>query len=327
MSEREEPVIEVVGLTKGFSDVLALNDVSFKVFKGDVFGCIGPNGAGKTTAIRCILDVLRPSKGEAKIFGESSSNHFSKYGGKIGTALENPGLYEELTGEENLDLYSHILKIVKEERKRRIDLLLSFVGLEAKRREKIAAYSHGMKKRLILARALLNDPEILIFDEITSGLDPEQKRIFYELIRHLREEGKTIFFSSHVLSEVEGICNRLCILREGREVFCDTLENLFLRFGRYIVRARFGDVERIDEIGNLPFIKNRWIEDSNITMFVSIDNIQEVNMKLDGLGLFDLSVTEIKLEDIYATIFGLEDKTRDSVKRFRESFSKGGDKQ
>ncbi|MCL0059959.1 ABC transporter ATP-binding protein [Dehalococcoidia bacterium] len=319
---REEPVIEVVGLTKSFSGVLALDDVSFNVFKGDVFGCIGPNGAGKTTAIRCILDLLKPSKGEAKVFGESSASSLSRYGRKIGTALENPGLFEELTGEENLELYSHILRIAKEERKRRIGLLLSFVGLEGKRREKIAAYSHGMKKRLILARALLNDPEILIFDEITSGLDPEQKKTFYELIRHLREEGKTIFFSSHVLSEVEGICSRIIILREGKAVFCDTLENLFLRFGRYIVRARFSDVERIDGIDNLPFVKNTWVEDKNITIFVSIDNIEEVSMKLGGLGLFDLSVTQIKLDDIYATIFGLEDKTRDSVKRFRESFAR-----
>ncbi|MCL0103815.1 ABC transporter ATP-binding protein [Dehalococcoidia bacterium] len=319
---REEPVIEVVGLTKSFSGVLALDDVSFNVFKGDVFGCIGPNGAGKTTAIRCILDLLKPSKGEAKVFGESSASSLSRYGRKIGTALENPGLFEELTGEENLELYSHILRIAKEERKRRIGLLLSFVGLEGKRREKIAAYSHGMKKRLIPARALLNDPEILIFDEITSGLDPEQKKTFYELIRHLREEGKTIFFSSHVLSEVEGICSRIIILREGKAVFCDTLENLFLRFGRYIVRARFSDVERVDGIGNLPFVKNTWVEDKNITIFVSIDNIEEVSMKLGGLGLFDLSVTQIKLDDIYATIFGLEDKTRDSVKRFRESFAR-----
>lgn len=327
MLEREEPVIEVVGLTKSFSGVLALDDVSVKVFKGDVFGCIGPNGAGKTTAIRCILDLLRPSKGEAKIFGESSASSISKYGRKIGTALENPGLFEELTGEENLELYAHILRIAKGERKRRIDLLLSFVGLEAKRREKIAAYSQGMKKRLILARALLNDPEILILDDITSGLDPGQKKIFYELIRHLREEGKTIFFSSHVLSEVEGICNRIIILREGKAVFCNTLENLFLRFGRYVVTARFSDVERVHETANLPFVKNRRIEDSNITMFVSIDNIQEANMKLSQLGLLDLSVTQIKLDDIYATILGLEDKTRESVKSFRESFAKEVDEQ
>lgn len=327
MSGREGPVIEVVGLTKSFSDVLALDDVSFKVFKGDIFGCIGPNGAGKTTAIRCILDLLRPSKGEAKIFGESSASSISRYGRKIGTALENPGLFEELTGEESLELYAHILKIAKGERKRRIDLLLSFVGLEAKRREKVVAYSQGMKKRLILARALLNDPEILIFDEITSGLDPEQKKTFYELIRHLREEGKTIFFSSHVLSEVEGICNRIIILREGKVVFCDTLENLFLRFGRYVVRARFSDVERVHETANLPFVTNRWVEDSNITMFVSIDNIQEANMKLSQLGLLDVSVTQIKLDDIYATILGLADKTRESVKIFRESFAKKVDKQ
>lgn len=318
----EDLIIEVVGLTKSFSAVIALNDVSFKVYKGDVFGCLGSNGAGKTTAIRCILGLLKPSKGEVKIFGESSESAISRYGCKIGTALENPGLFDELTGEENLEFYARILKIAKGERLRRTALLLSFVGLEVKRREKVAAYSQGMKKRLILARALLNDPDLLIFDEITSGLDPNQRKIFYELVEHLKEEGKTIFFSSHVLSEVEGMCNRIIILHEGRTVFCDSLESLFLQFGRYVVTARLNDNARVNEIANLPFVKNRWIKGNTITMFVSVNNIHEVSMILTPLGLLDITVNQIKLDDIYAKILEPEDKTKESVKHFRETFLK-----
>lgn len=197
--------------------------------------------------------------------------------------------------------------------------MFSFGGLETKRREKVAAYSQGMKKRLILARALLNDPDLLIFDEITSGLDPNQRKIFYELIKHLKEEGKTIFFSSHVLSEVEGMCNRIIILHEGRTVFCDSLESLFSQFGRYVVT---NSDARVNEIANLPFVKDRWIKDNTITMFVSVDNMHEVNTILASLGLLDISVNQIKLDDIYARILEPEDKTKESVKRFRETFSK-----
>jgi ABC-type multidrug transport system ATPase subunit len=317
---REDLVIEVVELTKRFSTVVALNNISFSVYKGDVFGCLGPNGAGKTTVIRCILGLLEPTEGEVKIFDASFKGNISKHGCKIGSALENPGLFEELTGEENLKFYAIILKIPKRERLRRIDLLLSFVGLESKRREKVASYSQGMKKRLILARALLNDPDLLIFDEITCGLDPNQRKTFYELINYLKEEGKTIFFSSHVLSEIEKMCNRIIILHEGQIIFCDSLENLFFRFGRHVVTARFICNTQLDEIANLQFVKHKWIKDDTITMFVSIDSIYEMNMNLIQLGLLDISVNQIKLDDIYAIILELEDKTKENVRCFRENF-------
>src|SRR6056297_2524635 len=207
-------ILKIDNLRKRFGNVEAVKDVNLKINKGDVFGFLGPNGAGKSTTIRMILGLVKPDNGNVVINGYNLKDDYKKALNKVGAMVETPSFYEYMTGYENLKLTANLFKNVKH-----VDVLkvIKIVGLKQKANEKVKGYSVGMKQRLGIARALLNNPELIILDEPTSGLDPQGKKEIRKLITNLSESKNiTFFICTHLLNEVEQICNRVAILQEGQ---------------------------------------------------------------------------------------------------------------
>jgi ABC-type multidrug transport system, ATPase component len=201
-------VLSIEGISKNYGRIQALRNVSFSVSTGTVFGILGPNGSGKTTLLGIVMDILKPTSGQFKLFGNTPTNDQRK---QIGTLLETPNFYHYLSGEENLKIAASI----KERGAADIDRVLERVNLYTRRSSKFSTYSLGMKQRLAIASCLLGDPEVMIFDEPTNGLDPEGIAEIRELIRKLHLEGKTIIMASHLLDEVEKVCTHVAILKKG----------------------------------------------------------------------------------------------------------------
>lgn len=216
-SHSSEPLLQVSGLTKTYGAFKAVDDLSFSVFPGDVFGFLGQNGAGKSTTIRMLLTLIRPDAGQIKVFGMDLQRHRREVLSKVGAVIEKPDLYGYLTGMENLSLFARMSG-------RRIDRkvlteTMELVGLSARGGDKVRTYSQGMKQRLGIACALVHDPELIILDEPTNGLDPQGIADIRNLILSLsRERGKTFLISSHLLSEIELMANRMVIIDRGKKV-------------------------------------------------------------------------------------------------------------
>jgi ABC-2 type transport system ATP-binding protein len=214
-----EVVIETRTLTKVYKDfwgrakVRALNALDLEIRRGEIFGLLGPNGSGKSTTIKLILGLLFPTNGKALVFGNEASEVTKNE--RIGYLPEESYLYKFLNAEETLDFYGRLFNMPSQVRKERINKLIDMVGLNWARRRQLREYSKGMTRRIGLAQALINDPELLLLDEPTSGLDPIGTREMKDLILKLRDEGKTIVMSSHLLPDVQDVCDRIAILHQG----------------------------------------------------------------------------------------------------------------
>jgi ABC-2 type transport system ATP-binding protein len=209
-----EKIIEIENLSKHFKDLKAVNDLNLNVYKGDVFGFLGPNGAGKSTTIRMLVSLIAPSQGSIKVFGKSLKHNRTEILGNIGCIVEKPDFYGYLSAFKNLDILGKISG--KDISKNRIMEVLELVGLAKRYKSKVKTFSHGMKQRLGLAQALLHDPDLIILDEPTTGLDPQGMKEIRDLIIYLsKEKQKTIFLSSHILYEVELVANRMIIIHQG----------------------------------------------------------------------------------------------------------------
>lgn len=211
-------IIEIEGLTKQYGPLTALDNLTLSIEEGSVVGFIGPNGAGKTTTIRILTTLLRPTRGEARIAGHSVLQQPQAVRRVMGYMPDFFGVYEDMQVWEYLDFFAACYAIPQPQRQRMIDDLLALVDLGHKRDTYVETLSRGMKQRLCLARTLAHDPQVLILDEPASGLDPRARIEIRELLRELRHMGKTIFFSSHILSEVADICDSIAILEAGRLV-------------------------------------------------------------------------------------------------------------
>ena len=229
-----EKIISVRHLSKKFGSFQAIHDVSFSVYKGDVFGFLGPNGAGKSTSIRCLNSLIKPDSGTIEIFGESITTHRESILGRVGSIIEKPDFYKYLSAHRNLEIFSRISG--KPSSKQEIYKMLDFVGLGGRERDKFAGFSHGMKQRLGIAQTLLHNPDLIILDEPTTGLDPQGIIDIRNLILRLKnEQNKTVLLSSHNLAEIELICNRMVIINKGRSMVEGKVselmngENLILR--------------------------------------------------------------------------------------------------
>ena len=239
-----ETVLEVQGIEKTFrlgffrKRVEAVRGVSFEVQKGETFGLLGPNGAGKTTSIKSILRLIHPDRGSIRLFGEPLSLSAAR---RIGYLPENPYVYQYLTAREFLDLCGRLMGMGRAQRRRRGDELIELVGLQHAVDRPIGRFSKGMMQRVGLAQALLHDPELLILDEPMSGLDPIGRKQVRDIILAERRAGKTLLFTSHVLSDVEMLCDRIAIIRHGQVVARGTLDDL-LRPEVRRVRLQLSDV-------------------------------------------------------------------------------------
>ena len=299
-------MVEVDRLSKDFGKVRALDDVSFSVAKGEVFGFLGPNGAGKTTTIRILLGLLHPDGGTAKIGGHDCWGDHARAAPLFGATLEQPGLYSYLTGRDNLRQFARMLGPVDE---RQITDLLALVGMTERGDDKVKRYSMGMRQRLALAQALLGKPRLLVLDEPTNGLDPNGIHGLRILLRKLAtEQGLTIFFSSHLLSEVEELCDRVVVLHRGEVRAAGPLRELMNVKG-FSYRIEVSDVDRaLDIIRSVDGARAETgtIKDS-ITVTSETDIARRINHALvsAGVGVDQLVRTQRGLEDIYIELTGV----------------------
>lgn len=252
-----QKVLEINNLTKKFGTFTAVNDISFSVEKGNVYGLLGPNGSGKSTTLGMILNVLNPTNGSWKWFGKSSDNNSLK---KIGAIIESPKFYPYLTAEKNLQIVADI----KEVPYPKIDEKLELVGLLDRKKNKFEQYSLGMKQRLAIAGALLNDPEVLILDEPTNGLDPQGIIQIRELIQKIAKMGTTIILASHLLDEVEKVCSHVVVLKQGKMLYAGEVDNMNNSFGIFILQAENQQL-LTNALNQLPYFdsvieKNKFIE-------------------------------------------------------------------
>jgi ABC-2 type transport system ATP-binding protein len=250
----EEKIIEIKNLSKKFKNLQAVDNLSLSVFKGDVFGFLGPNGAGKSTTIRMLLSLISPSGGDIELFGKTLKSSRKDILKKVGAIVEKPDFYGYLSAYNNLEILGKLSKT--DVSKKRIMELLELVGLEKRYKSKVKTFSHGMKQRLGLAQALLHDPELIILDEPTTGLDPQGMKEIRDLIIHLsREKQKTIFLSSHILYEVELVASRMIIINKGKKQVEGYVKDL-LNANRLKVTFEVDDENKAKDILNLT----AWME-------------------------------------------------------------------
>ncbi|MDD5447693.1 MAG: ABC transporter ATP-binding protein [Actinomycetota bacterium] len=304
MPVMSDPItLEVVSKRLGEREVL--KSVSFAVKTGDVFGYLGPNGAGKTTTIRILLGLLELTSGKANILGEDVSRDEARR--KVGFALEQDGLYENKTAWENLSYYAWIYEVA--ESAERIDKVLDLVGLQDRANDRVGTYSKGMKQRLALARAMIHDPELLILDEPTSGVDPSGQREVREVILNMAHgEGKTIFLSSHNLDEVQRICNRIALIDRGEIKLCGELEQLQQEMSNREVVIETAEITSEPLFAELKSIPRLGLQEGRgrSLIFVPQEGVKvpEIVSFLvgRGVGIEGVSRKKASLEEIYATI-------------------------
>lgn len=245
-------VIQTRNLTKIYRDfwgrkkVRALNSLSLDVRKGEVFGLLGPNGSGKTTTLKLMLGLLFPTEGEISVLGKPATDVVKNQ--RIGYLPEESYLYRFLNAEETLDFYGRLFKIPSAERKRRIDKLIDLVGIKDARRRQLKEYSKGMTRRIGLAQALINDPELIVLDEPTSGLDPIGSHDMKVLIEQLKKQGKTVVMCSHLLADVQDVCDRIAILDKGELKELGSVQSLLKDQGVTQIKTSRLSEEAIREI-------------------------------------------------------------------------------
>ena len=223
------PVLEISSLAKSYGTLRAVDGVSFSVDRGSCTGLLGPNGAGKSTTIAMIMGLLPPDSGMVKIDGAALSGDGDSRKCLLGLVPQDLALYEELTALENLQFFGALYGLRGPALTQRMDSVLGIAGLQDRSRERVSRYSGGMKRRLNLAAALLHDPQILLLDEPTVGVDPQSRNGIFEAIETLRAAGKTILYTTHYMEEVERLCERVVIMDHGRVIADDTVANLKAR--------------------------------------------------------------------------------------------------
>jgi ABC-2 type transport system ATP-binding protein len=298
-----EQIIEVRGLTKKFGNLTAVNNLNINVYRGDVFGFLGPNGAGKSTTIRMLLSLIRPTSGDIKIFGKSLKRNREKILRNVGAIVEKPDFYLYLTAYKNLEILGKISGADTSNKK--IMEMLELVGLDKRYKSKVKTFSHGMKQRLGLAQALIHDPELIILDEPTTGLDPQGMKEIRDLIIYLsKEKNKTVFLSSHILHEVEIIASRMIIINNGTEQVEGTVNEL-LKSDRVTVTFEVDKIQEAMEIVANVTWKERFKSSNKneITFDLSKEEIINLNKVFVEKGISVSAIIPVhSLEDYFLKI-------------------------
>jgi ABC-2 type transport system ATP-binding protein len=290
-------VIRTERLTKRYGSSRGIVDVDLEVEQGEVFGFLGPNGAGKTTTIRTLLDLIRPTSGKAFVFGIESSVDPVAIHRRIGYIPGEFALYDRLTGGQTIEYFGNLRGGV--DKAYRAQLIERF-DLDPARRFK--EYSKGNKQKVGLVIALQHRPDMLVLDEPTSGLDPLMQQSFYELVREAKDEGRTVFLSSHILSEVERTCDRVAIIRDGRLVKVDRTDAL-RDMAHHEVELRFSDAVPVEAFRGIPGVSDLVVEDRTLRMRVS-GPITPVVQAAARYELLDFVSREPTLEETFLAQYG-----------------------
>lgn len=293
-----EHVIRTYDLTKRYKTLTAVDSVNFTVQRGEVFGFLGPNGAGKTTTIAMLLGLVRPSAGSAEVLGHDIRRDLSPALRRVGAIVETPAFYPYLSGIDNLRIFARILG---EQVEGDIPEILEQVGLTGRGKDKVNTYSLGMRQRLGLASAMLGDPEVLILDEPTNGLDPAGMQEMRLFIRHqAEEEGKTVFLSSHLLHEVEQVCDRVLILNKGQVIAQGRVEELLT--GAHAVEMQIESAEAAaDVLNRLEWVQQATFAENRLHVQAPPERTPELLAALAAHELFPSEVRPVvsTLESIF----------------------------
>jgi ABC-type multidrug transport system ATPase subunit len=296
----QEKIVEVKHLVKHFGKFHAVEDVSFDVYRGDVFGFLGPNGAGKSTTIRTMLSLIRPTSGELQLFGKDLTKNRNYILSKIGCIVEKPDFYKYLSAEKNIEIFARLSGAPI--KKNKIHEMIEFVGLKGREKDKVSGFSHGMKQRLGIAQTLIHDPELIILDEPTTGLDPQGIIDIRNLILQLRnEQNKTILLSSHILSEIELIANRMVIINKGKTIIQGSVSDL-LNGQELIVSFKVDDMEKAKQVvlkNNIPLSEEN-LDGNNLLLQISEEKISFINKEFceNNIKVFSIEPKR-KLEDYF----------------------------
>jgi ABC-2 type transport system ATP-binding protein len=286
-----EPVISLNNVTKRFGQNVAVDDVTIDVPRGQCFAWLGPNGCGKTTLIRMVLGLARASAGTIRVRGLSVPGETQQALARVGAIVEEPRFYPYLSGQANLEIWA---AHQGDDARRQIAPSLDRVGLTSRKDDKVGGYSLGMRQRLGVARALLNDPELLVLDEPTNGLDPAGLQEFRGMVKELVREGRTVFISSHILSEVELMADHLAIIEKGRVLTHGSLDDL-KRGGTHAIAVRTTDVAAAEPLlRSLPFAREV-VRKGDDTLDVKVDAIEDEMLLQTGRELFGAGIGVIEL--------------------------------
>lgn len=299
----ETEIIKVQRLAKNFGSFQAVKDVSFTVNKGDVFGFLGPNGAGKSTTIRCMLSLIQADQGNIELFGKDLRRHRNEILARVGSIIEKPDFYRYLSAEKNLEIFARISG--KDVSKKEIAGMLDFVGLNGRNKDKVSGFSHGMKQRLGIAQTLLHQPDLIVLDEPTTGLDPQGIVEIRNLILRLKtEQHKTVILSSHQLSEIELISNRMVIINKGQSIIEGDVKEL-LNAQEMVVQLEVNDMEKSMHVLTTSFPKaiGKKINERILEVQLEKQQVPSLNRLLVEAGV-DIHSMEPKrkLEDFFMKI-------------------------
>lgn len=307
-------IIEASGLTRLFGEVLAVDDLTMSVEPGEVLGFLGPNGAGKTTTIRMLAGIIAPTRGQAIVAGYRTDQDVEKLHEVIGMLTETPGLYDRLSARRNLEYFAGFYAI--DDVPGRVEKYLRLIKLWERREDRAGTFSRGMKQRLALARALIHEPKVLFLDEPTSGLDPEAASEVRQLILRLRDEGCTIFLSTHNLSEAEMLCDRIAVIHT-RLLALDTADSLRRRFFRrkVMVELQSHDPNVVAVVRKLPFVQTADEQGTRLSVDLidSEHNRPELVRAIVEAGgkVITVSEEQYTLEQVYLRLMN-EEKASDS---------------
>lgn len=291
-------VIEIKNLTKNYGQSRGITDVSFSVEEGEIFGFIGPNGAGKSTTIRTLLSLIYPTSGSADIFGQDCVQYSTEIKKEIGYLPSEVFYYDNM---KVIDLLNYSASFYKKDCRQRIKELAEIMDLDL--HKKIDDLSYGNKKKVGIVQGLLHEPKLIILDEPTGGLDPLMQQKFFDLLKAENKKGATILFSSHILSEVQKLCDRVAIIKEGKiikiEKISDLRENNYKKF-------RIEGINVDQEHFKLAGVNNLTVKD-NVISFLFRGNINLIIQKLSGLELSNLWIEEPDLEEIFMHYYEKEE--------------------
>jgi ABC-2 type transport system ATP-binding protein len=290
--------IETRGLVKRYGDLVAVDHVDLTVGEGDVYGYLGPNGAGKTTSLRMLLGLIRPDGGTARLFGRDPLLEGARALAGVAGFVEAPRFYPYLSGRRNLEL---VAALDGDGAAGRIDAALDTVDLADRAKDKVGGYSHGMRQRLGIAGALLRDPRLLLLDEPTTGLDPAGMRDMRVLVRRLADQGMTVLLSSHLMGEVEELCDRVAIVRTGRVVYEGSLPELIATTsGRYELRTT-DDARALAIAGGEPGVRDVAPAEHGLTFAATEEAAARLSIALGeaGVGISALVPKSATLEELF----------------------------
>ena len=313
--------VQTKSLTKSFGDVIAVNDVSFSVKTGEIFGFLGPNGAGKSTTMMILTTLLKPTSGQALINGFDVLINAKQVRENIGYVQQETTVDEYLTGRENLILQAKLNHIPKNEIDQRIDDILELIELSDKQDNPVLTYSGGMRKRLDIAGGLLHKPKVLFLDEPTVGLDIQTRRKIWEYIKKIHDEFEmTIFLSTHYMEEADNLCDRIGIIDGGKIQVIDSPENMKNAMGNEVISIMIEDEKNtttlISNLRQIEFVKNINNDGTKLILFVSngtqvIPKIFQISSELE-IKIISISLTRPTLDDVFISYTGHEIRDDDS---------------